>query len=93
MQFSYTNNCLSSTIEGSYTAAPPLANGEGSQALVTIAGAEGLPKGMSLTIAGQPCEVGEVALEYDSGVLRVSGLEELTPSGAWEGEMKMKLIY
>ncbi|KAK5729270.1 hypothetical protein LTR15_002412 [Elasticomyces elasticus] len=86
VQFSYTNNCLSSTIEGSYTAAPPLAN-------VTIAGAEGLPKGMSLTIAGQPCEVGEVALEYDSGVLRVSGLGELTPSGAWEGEMKMKLIY
>ncbi|KAK3638754.1 hypothetical protein LTR56_012861 [Elasticomyces elasticus] len=86
VQFSYTNNCLSSSIKGSYAAAPPLAN-------VTIAGAIGLPKGMSLTIAGQPCEVGNVALEYDCGVLRVIGLEEFTPNGAWEGEMRLELSY
>ncbi|KAK0880551.1 hypothetical protein LTR87_005673 [Friedmanniomyces endolithicus] len=86
VQFSYTNNCLSTTINGTYHAAPPLAN-------VTVAGAPSLPKGMSLTIAGQPCEVSKVALDYSGGVLYVSGIEPSTPGGAWEGEMRMEFSY
>ncbi|KAK0919234.1 hypothetical protein LTR57_010985 [Friedmanniomyces endolithicus] len=86
VQFSYTNNCLSTTINGTYHAAPPLAN-------VTVAGAPSLPKGMSLTIAGQPCEVSKVALDYSGGVLYVSGIEPFTPGGAWEGEMRMEFSY
>ncbi|TKA83915.1 hypothetical protein B0A55_00179 [Friedmanniomyces simplex] len=86
VQFSYTDNCLSTTINGTYHAAPPLAN-------VTIAGATSLPKSLSLTIAGQPCEVSDVVLDYSAGVLYVRGIEQFTPSGAWEGEMKMEFSY
>ncbi|KAK3068578.1 hypothetical protein LTR53_013741 [Teratosphaeriaceae sp. CCFEE 6253] len=86
IQFSYTANCLSTTINGTYTAEPPLAN-------VTIAGAPCLPKSMSLTIAGQPCEVNDIVLDYSAGVLYVSGIEQFTPAGAWEGEMKMEFSY
>jgi len=48
---------------------------------------------MSLTIAGQPCEVSTVALDYSGGVLYVSGIEPFTPGGAWEGEMRMEFSY
>ncbi|KAK5136357.1 hypothetical protein LTR08_003483 [Meristemomyces frigidus] len=86
VQFNYTNNTLSTTITGTYHAAPPLAN-------VTVAGAPCIPTDMSLTIGGQPCEVGAVALSYDDGVLYVSGIEQFTPGGAWEGAMEMKFTY
>lgn len=86
LQFSYMDNCLSTTINGTYHAASPLAN-------VTIVGAPCLPTGMNLTIAGQPCEVSRVVLNYDAGVLYVTGIEQFTPAGAWEGEMKMEFAY
>ncbi|KAK3627683.1 hypothetical protein LTR56_015456 [Elasticomyces elasticus] len=101
MQFSYTNICLSSLIEGSYTVASAVRDPKhqfkawkvnGSH-LVTIVDATDLPKGVSLTMAGPLCEGGDVALQYDSRVLRVIGLEEFTPIGAWEREMKLELSY
>lgn len=71
---------------GTYHASAALAN-------ITIAGAPCLPKNMSMTYAGQHCEAGKMDFKYDAGVLRVSGLHELTPNGAWHGEMEMKFIY
>lgn len=85
-QFTYANDCLSTSISGTYHAAPPLAN-------VTVAGAPSLPMGMNLTIAGQPCEVDQIALDYAAGVLYVSGVDKFMPSGAWEGVMEMKFSY
>lgn len=60
---------------------------------MTIAGVASLPTGMDLTFAGQPCETRTVALKHGAGVLYVSGLDEFTPDGAWEGEMEMKLYF
>ena len=85
-QFNYANDCLTTSINGTYHAAPPLAN-------VTIAGAKGLPSDMALTMRGQPCEFGAVGLSYSDGTLVVSGLEAFTPDGAWEGEMYLELKY
>jgi len=70
-------------MNGTYHAAAPLAN-------VTIAGANCLPKNLDLTIAGQACETGAVAMDYADGVLHITGLEHFTQNGAWEGGMTMK---
>ncbi|KAF2168529.1 glycoside hydrolase family 31 protein [Zasmidium cellare ATCC 36951] len=86
VQFKYADGVLSTHINGTYKSSPPLAN-------VTLAGVPGHLTGLSLTISGQPCEVGEVAVDPGDGVLRISGLEEFTPEGAWEGEMVMKLSF
>ena len=85
-QFAYTSDCLTTIINGTYSTAPPLSS-------VTIAGAKGLPSGMSLSIADQPCEVGAVALTYENGTIVISGLETFTPDGAWEGPMSLELKY
>ena len=85
-QFNYVDNCLSTTIEGSYHAEPPLAN-------ITIAGVDTRPSSISLKIGGQPCEVGTVVLDYAEDVVYLSGFDEFTPNGAWEGELEMTLTY
>lgn len=54
---------------------------------------ENAPTGLSLTLDGQPCEVGDVVYNYEDGVVRLTGLDEFTPDGAWEGELYMKLSY
>ena len=82
----YADNTLSTSMNGTHATAPPLEN-------VTIAGASCLPSSASLNIAGQPCEVSEISLEYSSGVLYVTGIEKFTPNGAWEGEIEMKLTF
>lgn len=86
MQFSYADSILTTSIQGSYHAAPPLAN-------ITVAGVEQAPTGLSLTFGGEVCEVGDIVYEYEDGVVRLIGLEEFTPDGAWEGELYMKLSY
>lgn len=86
LQFKYHQNTLTTKINGTYHAAPPLAN-------ITIAGASRHPKHVWLSIAGQVCDVGNVVVDYNSGVLRVSGLEEFTSKGVWEGDMKLKLRF
>lgn len=86
LQFQYSEDTLSTTIRGSYHAAPPLAN-------ITIAGVHSRPSGMSLKIDGQPCEVGDVVLDYVDEIVRLVGLDEFTPNGAWEGELEMTLSY
>lgn len=85
-QFSYADSTLTTSMQGSYHAAPPLAN-------ITIAGVENAPTGLSLTFGGQPCEVGDVVFNYEDGVVRLTGMEEFTPEGAWEGELYLKLSY
>jgi len=60
---------------------------------ITVAGVNSLPSGTSLTIAGQPCEVGDVVLNYSEGVLYVSGLESLTSDGAWEGDLRLDFSF
>lgn len=44
---------------------------------------------MSMTYAGQHRSVHNIGMEYDAGVLHVSGLHEHTKGGAWEGEMEL----
>lgn len=83
VQFKFADGVLSSHINGTYTSAASLGN-------VTIAGLKGDLTGLDLTIGGQPCEVGQVVVDPTSA-LKITGLEEFTPAGAWEGEMRMKI--
>ena len=86
-QFHFADNCLTTSIEGTYHSAPPLAN-------ITIAGVEAMPKGLSMQIAGRECDVDQLAVKHDEGgVLRITGVEQFTQQGAWEGEMEMKMWY
>lgn len=85
VQFSYADHTLTTSINGTYHAAPSLAN-------MTIVGVD-KPTGFSLMMGGQPCEVGEVVYDHADGVVRLTGLDEFTPDGAWEGELYMKLSY
>ncbi|EME46003.1 glycoside hydrolase family 31 protein [Dothistroma septosporum NZE10] len=86
VNFRYANHTLTSHLEGKYCSSAPLGN-------VTIAGVAGHLTGISLTIGGQPCEVGRVVVEPGESVLRFSGLEEFSRNGAWEGQMTMKLSF
>lgn len=46
-----------------------------------------------MTFGGKECTVGDVGYEYQDGVVRLTGLEEFTADGAWEGELSVKLSY
>lgn len=86
VEFTYAEDCLTTKINGTYHATAPLGN-------VTIAGVKGPMTGLSLTIGGQPCEVGQISVVPEGDVLRFRGLEQFTPNGAWQGEMEMKLTF
>jgi len=83
VEFSYRNDTLSISVTGTYHSAPPLAN-------VTIAGAKTLPSGISMGINGRSCETGTIELTYNTGVLFLTGLEELTQAGAWESNLSLQ---
>ncbi|KAK3678865.1 hypothetical protein LTR78_001318 [Recurvomyces mirabilis] len=84
--FSYSDSCLKTSINGTYHSTPPLAN-------ITIAGVGKAPCGLSLTIAGQECEVGAVVLSHLNETVSITGLEAFTGEGAWQGEMELILQY
>ncbi|KAI7460361.1 putative alpha-glucosidase AgdA [Hortaea werneckii] len=84
VEFTYKDGCLYASVNGSYHVAPPLAN-------VTIAGMHEMPKHMSMNIHGQECETGRVGMKHEQGVLRMTGFEQFTGHGAWEGHMEMKM--
>ncbi|GAB7353090.1 hypothetical protein MBLNU459_g3633t1 [Dothideomycetes sp. NU459] len=86
VQFSYSDNTLTTTVTGSYHAPAPLGH-------VTIAGVKSLPSDMTLHVGGQPCETGTVALVHGADVLYVRGLDTFTGNGAWEGEMQMSFSF
>ncbi|KAK4985984.1 hypothetical protein LTR66_008016 [Elasticomyces elasticus] len=86
IHLSYASDTLTTSLSGSYHSAAPLAN-------ITIAGVPSLPSGIDLSIAGQPCEAAAVTLVHGAGVLYLSGLEEFTPGGAWEGEMVLRFSF
>lgn len=86
VQFSYSAGTLKTSVNGTYSAAPPLSN-------VTIAGVTSLPKGMNLNVGGQPCEIGTVQLVHGANVLYASRFETFTSAGAWEGEMEMQFTW
>ena len=50
-----------------------------------------MPKHMSMKIHGQECETGRVGMKHEQGVLRMTGFEQFTGYGAWEGDMEMKM--
>ena len=50
-----------------------------------------MPKHMSMNIHGQECETGRVGMKHEQGVLRMTGFEQFTGHGAWEGDMEMKM--
>lgn len=97
MTFSYADNCLSFTSEGSYHAAQPLAN-------ITVTGLEGSPNGQHRKRSGVPrdkpqhvfCNFGgknqdssDLETSYDGDVLKVSGTEDMTKGGAFEQDLKL----
>lgn len=84
--FEYSENTLRTRNNGTYTATSPLAN-------VTIAGATCMPASVSLEVDGMPCQTDALGMAFEQGVLRITGLESSTQSGAWEGEITMKFTF
>lgn len=95
-QFSYSDNCLYYSSEGSYHSAQPLSN-------ITITGLAASPNGHYLKRddypSGPPQEVScnyggkdqdsGLQTSYENGVLKVSGTADITSDGAFEQEMKL----
>ncbi|KAF2767294.1 hypothetical protein EJ03DRAFT_366085 [Teratosphaeria nubilosa] len=86
IQFKYASGMLSTSINGTYSASPPLAN-------VTIVGASASPKTMSIHLGNQSCDTGAVPWDFADGVLCIRGLEAFTQNGAWDGEMRMGMHW
>lgn len=84
--FKYAQDTLTTSINGTYAAAPALGN-------VTIAGASCLPSKMAMSFGGEAAETSGVAMAFEEGVLRVTGLESVTWMGAWEAELEMKFTF
>jgi len=86
IKFKYANHRLTTTINGTYAALPPLAN-------ITIAGAKQMPSNMSMHLGNQPCETGVVGWSHGADVLRVHGLEAFHKRGAWESKLDLKFSF
>ncbi|CAN9381530.1 unnamed protein product [Alternaria alternata] len=82
VQFSYSNNCLSFTSDGSFHSAPVLGN-------ITIAGLHEQPQQASLKAGGKNCDSSELTTSFESGVLKISGLDKYTASGAFEQDFEL----
>ena len=81
-QFSYSNGHLSSTVNGTYSAVPPLAN-------ITIAGVQAKPSNISFNYGGWPCETGAIGIEHNNGTVYLNGFEQHTPNGAWASPVSL----
>jgi hypothetical protein len=68
--------------DGSYHSAAHLAN-------ITIAGLATKPQHVKLNVGSQSCRSENLSVHYDSGVLKVTGLERYTGSGAWEEDIEV----
>lgn len=84
MQFSYSNNCLSFTSEGNFHSAPALSN-------ITIAGFHQQPQHASFKVGGKDCDSLDLTTSFDDGVLRISGLDKYTSSGAFEHDFELNI--
>jgi alpha-glucosidase len=86
MQFTYANNSLSFTSEGSYHASQPLAN-------ITIAGLKEEPHSISMRYGSHECNSSQIITGYSAGVLRLANTAQFTPDGAFQEDLKLELKY
>jgi alpha-glucosidase len=83
IQFSYHHNTLTAHVNGSYHSTAPLAN-------ITIAGLASTPQSVHLTMGSRKCSSENLFMQCDdNGVLRITGLEQYTGDGAWEGDIEL----
>jgi alpha-glucosidase len=84
LQFTYNNNCLSYTSEGSFHAVPALSN-------VTIAGLQEQPQRVSLKVGGSNSDTSGLGMSFGNGVLKLSKMDQLTSGGAFEQNLELTL--
>ncbi|KAJ4292426.1 hypothetical protein N0V90_009088 [Kalmusia sp. IMI 367209] len=84
--FTFANNSLSYTSEGSYHASQPLAN-------ITITGLQAQPKGVSLTYGNHERDTSQIATSFEDGVLKITGTGNFTADGAFQEDLKLNLKY
>ena len=92
VQFNFWQNRLTAKVSGAYNAAEPLAN-------ITVAGLLAAPA--AVYFAGEECYGGEdhgrpgangVQTSFADGVLHITGLEELTASGAYKDSWELDIV-
>jgi len=47
------------------------------------------PQHMKPAVGSQSCQSEDLSMHYESGVLKVAGLEKYTGSGAWEEDIEI----
>lgn len=48
-----------------------------------------MPQHLKLTVGSQGCRSEDLSVQYERGVLRVTGLEKYTENGAWEEDVEL----
>ena len=84
VQYTYSNGCLRSSIEGPYQESAALAN-------ITIIGMKSEPSSCCIAYAGSQCQGGQVDTQYSNGVLRITGMEQSTQGGAFAEALELRL--
>ncbi|KAF1973746.1 hypothetical protein BU23DRAFT_639650 [Bimuria novae-zelandiae CBS 107.79] len=86
VKFTYANNSLSFSSEGSYRASQPLAS-------ITIAGLKTEPADISLEYGDRHCNTKHLITGYNDGVLKVANMDQFTPEGAFQEDLKLELKF
>lgn len=85
VHFSFADNTLTSTVNGTYEDSLPLAN-------ITIAGIGYRPSSVDVSLGGVAQNANDVKLTYiDCGALLITGLNKATAGGVWKKDLKIIL--
>lgn len=84
VQYTYSDGCLRSSIEGSYQESAALAN-------ITIVGLKSEPSIYCVGYASSQCQDAQLDTQFSNGVLRISGMEQSTQGGAFAEVLELRL--